>query len=95
MPTLEDIAAALRSDLCLSKTLDDGTGVVLDLESSRVLALNSTGMFLVEELLQGAGSAGDLIEALTTHFEVDRATAERDVRELVAELGRHLVPEAD
>ena len=49
----------------------------------------------MEELLQGAGSAGDLIEALTTHFEVDRATAERDVRELVAELGRHLVPEAD
>jgi len=95
MPTLEDIAAALRSDLCVCKTLDDGTGVVLDLGSSRVLALNATGMFLVEELIQRAGSLGDLTEALTTHFEVDRATAERDVRELVADLGRHLVPQAD
>ena len=95
MPTLEDIAAALRSDLCICKTLDDGTGVVLELGSSRVLALNATGMFLIEELLQGAGSPGDLVNALTTHFEVDRETAERDVRELVADLGRHLVPEDD
>lgn len=95
MPTLEDIATALRSDLCLSKTLDDGTGVVLDLASSRVLALNSTGMFLVEELIQGASSAGELSDALTAQFEVDRATAESDVRELIAELGRHLVPESD
>lgn len=95
MPTLEEITAALRSDLCVCKTLDDGTGVVLDLGSSRVLALNATGMFLVEELIQRAGSLGDLTEALTETFEVDRATAERDVRELVADLGRHLVPEAD
>ena len=95
MPTLEDIATALRSDLCLNKTLDDGTGVVLDLASSRVLALNSTGMFLVEKLIQGASSSSDLIEALTAQFEVDRATAECDVRELVIDLGRHLVPAAD
>ncbi|MGB5161581.1 MAG: PqqD family protein [Thermoanaerobaculia bacterium] len=95
MPTLEDIAAALRSDLCLSKTLDDGTGVVLDLGSSRVLALNATGMFLVDEILQGTSTLGDLVEAITTSFEVDPETAENDVRDLLDQLARHLVPEAD
>jgi len=95
MPTLEDIAAALRSDLCLSKTLDDGTGVVLDLGSSRILALNATGMFVVEEIIQRSGTVDDLIEALTGAFEVDRASAERDVQELLDQLARHLVVEAD
>lgn len=95
MHILEDISAALRSDLCLSKTLDDGTGVVLDLESSRVLALNATGMFLVGEILQGTSTLGELVEALTTSFEVDRETAEIDVRDLLDQLARHLVPEAD
>lgn len=94
MRILEDIAAALSSDLCLSKTLDDGTGVVLELESSRVLALNATGMFLVDEILKGAGTLGDLVDALTTSFEVDRETAENDVRNLLDQLARHLVPEA-
>lgn len=95
MHILEDISAALRSDFCLSKTLDDGTGVVLDLESSRVLALNATGMFLVDEILQGTSTLGDLVEALTTSFEVDRETAENDVGDLLDQLARHLVPEAD
>jgi hypothetical protein len=52
-------------------------------------------MFLVDEILQGTSTLGDLGEALTTSFEVDRETAENDVRDLLDQLARHLVPEAD
>jgi len=92
MTSTKEIVAALTSDLCVRKTLDDGTGVVVDLESSRVLALNTTGMFLVDQLLEGTESVDDLIEALCASFLVDRATAERDVPELLEELRRHLLP---
>jgi len=89
---MKDLVASLTSDLCVRKTLDDGTGVVLDLESSRVLALNTTGMFLIDKLIEGAESVDDLVEALITVFEVDRDTAGRDVPELLEELRRHFAP---
>lgn len=93
MKDLHDIAETLESDLSLRKTLNDGTGVVVDLKSSRVLALNATGMFLIERIAEGADSIGDLTAALTAEFEVDAATAQRDVLDLVEQLRQRLGPD--
>jgi len=93
MIDLQAIAAVLESDLSLRKTLDDGTGVVVDLRKSRVLALNSTGMFLVEQIAQGAESVEDLIAALTDTFAVDQATAQHDVQNLIQDLWQRLAYE--
>lgn len=90
MTVIPAIAAALESDRLLFKTLTDGSGVVLDLEGSRVLALNATGMFVVKRIQQGFTALEDLVEALTAEFEVDTETARRDIDSLLAALHSQL-----
>jgi hypothetical protein len=89
---LEELSRLLASDEELTQQkLADDTGVILDVDSLRVLSLNETGMFLVECLQQGVVTEEALVERLVDEFEVDSETAAADVRAFVAELGRYLI----
>ena len=50
MRSIEELAALLTSSQYSHKTLADGSGVVLDMAGMRVLSLNRTGMFVVDEI---------------------------------------------
>ena len=86
MSTLDALAGLLASGELTQKTLADGTGVILDVESLQVFTLNETGMFLVEALTEGAASVDELADRLTDEFDVDRATARADVEVFVGGL---------
>lgn len=71
---------------CLLTVLDDGTGVILNLETKYYFTLNETGVALWQALEAGAGTAQAIAEELVRRFEVDGAQALADVREVLAEL---------
>ncbi len=67
--------------------LDDGTGVLLDLESKFYYTLNATGVAVWKALTKGAASS---ISALATRveeeFSVDEDTARADVEAFVSSM---------
>lgn len=93
MRAIGALAELLDSSRYRRKTLADGSGVVLDVSGMRVLSLNRTGMFVLDELARGTTRLGPLERRLTEVFEVDRDTASRDLRELLEKLDRLLTPE--
>jgi hypothetical protein len=90
MKLIAEIAAALASDRVLLETLDDGSGVILNLEGSQVLSLNDSGMCVVESIRRGLATAEELVEALMDEFEVDADTARRDIDSLIVGLHHEL-----
>ena len=90
MTSLRVLAGLLASDRYSHKTLADGTGVLLDLESMRVLSLNRTGMFVVDQIAAGVGDVAALERRLVETFEIDAETASSDLRELLDRLEREL-----
>ena len=93
MNQIANIARALRSSRFTHRALADGSGVVLDLNGSRVIALNPSGMFIVSAVLDGIDSENELVTALTEEFEVDANTALADIEDLLCKLAAELAPE--
>ena len=61
--------------------------IVLDLKASSYLKLNGTGAHLWKQLESGADVAG-LVSSLVGAYEVDEATARRDVDAFLRQLSR-------
>ncbi len=67
--------------------LRDGTAVLLHLETKFYFTLNQAGVFVWHAIERGPDSTlASLTEQLCAEFEVDAATAERDLRTLLGEL---------
>lgn len=90
MRPIEALSALLGSARYRHKTLADGSGVVVDTADMRVLSLNRTGMFVLDQIAGGATRRALLEQRLIETFEVDRDTARRDLEELLRDLDRHL-----
>ena len=65
----------------------DGELVLLEPDSGRYFGLNALGVAVWEELA-AADQPAAVVERLLARFEVDRATLEADVAQLIAELER-------
>lgn len=63
----------------------EGETVVLDLLASRYLSINSAGTILLDELRQGRDE-DQLTHSLIAAFEIDEATARRDVQAFLGDL---------
>jgi hypothetical protein len=79
------IGALLRSDRFSRAKLTDGTGVMTDAVSMRILSLNETGIFLVEGLVSGLGLE-TLVERLVEEFRVSAPEARQDLERFLGEL---------
>jgi len=80
-------AESLRAhSQCLLTELDDGTGVVLNIESKFYFTLNSTAVVVWKELASGARTRAELASSLVSAFEVGEAEAAADVELLMTEL---------
>lgn len=71
-------------------------GVVVHVESGRVIVLNATGLHVVKQLEQGSRTPAQLADSLAAEFAVEPAEAGADVAAFLAELDaeRILVPQA-
>jgi coenzyme PQQ synthesis protein D (PqqD) len=70
---------------CLLTELDDGTGVVLNLQTKFYHTLNATAVTLWKALDAGASSERELAAKLVTEFEVEEAQALADVHAALGE----------
>jgi hypothetical protein len=84
---LKRLGSLLRSEKYSQTKLADGTGVLLNVDGLRVLTLNETGMFLVEEIQGGVDDLSTLVGRMATEFDVDDITAKKDVEGFLSELG--------
>ncbi|MCP4897069.1 MAG: PqqD family protein [bacterium] len=91
MSRIDELKSLLASDDLSTTKLADESGVVLDIDSLQVLALNETGMFLVEVLREGASTKEELAKRLAEEFEVDQDVALKDVEAFLAEMGKNLL----
>ncbi len=76
----------VHSTKTASRIYDGEAVVVQPLENS--IAFLSPVASRIWELADGSRSVGDIVDALCTEYEVERATAEADVAEFLAELGK-------
>lgn len=65
--------------------LDDGTGVLLHLDTKFYFALNKTGVFVWKALSEGPDRSA-LAQKLTEAFRADIDTATRDIDAVIAEM---------
>lgn len=73
---------------CLLTELEDGTGVVLNLETKFYHTLNATAVALWKALAQGASTEQDLASRLSEEFDVTAEAALTDVKSALAEFER-------
>ena len=67
--------------------LDDGSAVLLHLQTKYYFSLNETGSFLWKLLERGSGaSEADLAEELCSAFDVEPDKAKSDVNEFLRDL---------
>ena len=86
-PKASQAAAPLRANPQVTSTkLDDGSAVLLHLDSRFYYSLNRTGALLWNALQEGPATADSLVRVLTSELDVDESTASRDVRSFVDEL---------
>lgn len=85
-PSLEQLQHYLDSGRLTISALDDGSGVVLDVEGEKLVSLNATGLAIVQSAADGAASEQDLAAALAERFAVAPDAARADVRTFLARL---------
>ena len=79
-----DDAVVARTDESLSTTLD-GEAVLLQPEGGMYYGMNEVGTLLWERLEEPA-TVRDLRDALLSEFDVDRAVADRDLQDFLADV---------
>ncbi|MEE4331412.1 MAG: PqqD family protein [Wenzhouxiangella sp.] len=79
-PGLEAIAQALDKKRLTINPLDDGSGVVLDVDDEQLLTMNATGITIMQAIADGARNIDAIARVVTAVFEVDLDEARQDVR---------------
>lgn len=87
---IKTIRDALESGRLTINALDDGSGVLLDIDGEQLLTLNRTGMRLVQAIEEGASSVEALRDMLLAEFEVEADRAEADAQAFVKEVAEAL-----
>jgi hypothetical protein len=66
--------------------LDDGTGVLLHLDTKFYYTLNATGVVVWKALAGAAPSVGAIAAKISEAFRVAPETAEKDVEQVLADM---------
>jgi len=77
------IAAALEDKRLTINALEDGSGVVLDVEGEQMLTANTTGIAIVQAINEGDRDAETIARHLAEQFDVAEARASEDVTAFV------------
>jgi hypothetical protein len=80
------IREALDSGRLTVNALDDGSGVLLDIDGEQLLTLNASGMHLVQSIENDQLDVAGLRDRLCDRFEVEADRAESDARAFVIEV---------
>ncbi len=90
--TVEVVREALRSGRLTINPLDDGSGVVLDVDGEQLLTMNVTGLHIMTAIDEGAESIDEVTVAITRHFEVGPEQARGDGKAFIEKVAGVLQP---
>lgn len=71
---------------CLLTELDDGSGVVLHLDTKVYYTLNETGVFVWKDIESSPSSSEALLARVAENFDVEPAHAKSDIDALLGTL---------
>ncbi len=80
---VEVVREALCSGRLTINPLDDGSGVVLDVDGEQLLTMNPTGLQIMTAIDAGAESIDEITSAITGQFEVGPDQARSDGEEFI------------
>ncbi len=72
-----DLAARFDKHPDIDHRTIGGEGFIITPGSSQIHSLNPTGAFILEQL-DGRRTLAEVVESVTSEFDIDRAHAERD-----------------
>ena len=87
---IEKLREALHRGRLTINALDDGSGVLLDVDGEQLITLNRTGVRRVQYVDEGATTVDALRDRLMKEFEVDADRAERNARTFFTALAQAL-----
>lgn len=87
---VQQIRSALDSGRLTINALNDGSGVLLDVDGEQLLTLNRTGMRLIQAIERGADAVEALRDLLMEEFDVEAERAENDARAFVGKVAAAL-----
>ena len=89
-PEIARIGAALASQRLTINRLEDGSGVVLDVQREQLVSMNRTGLMIIQAIADGAGAEADIAEQISQSFGIDLDRAQQDVRRFARQLAAAL-----
>ncbi len=84
--TIEYIREGLDSGRLNISRLEDGSGVVLDVDRELLLSMNDSGLAIMECIAGGHVSTTALLEQLVAHFDCNHERAEDDLSSFLTRL---------
>jgi len=89
-PSLEIVQKALHGGRLTVNPLDDGSGVVMDVDGEQLMTMNASALAIVILINEGAESMEQVVRGLTASFDVDAARAGLDVEHFLNRMARSL-----
>jgi hypothetical protein len=88
--SIDRIKTHLDSGRLSVTVMDDGSGVVLDGEREALFNMNSTGLFIIDQIRRGSDSIDAVADALATTFQIKPSTARSDATRFIRDLSATL-----
>ena len=88
--SIENLAQGLAEGRLTISALDDGSGVVLDVEGEQLLEMNASGLAMMQAIADGAKTEQEVAEVVAGRFDAPRDQVLADVRGFVSDVAESL-----
>jgi len=88
--SIENLAQGLAEGRLTISALDDGSGVVLDVEGEQLLEMNASGLAMMQAIADGAKTEKEVAEVVAGRFDAPRDQVLADVRGFVSDVSEAL-----
>ena len=86
--SIETLRESLSEGRLTISALDDGTGVVLDVEGEQLLEMNATGLAMMQAIADGAENEDAVVERVVEKFDAPVERVREDVRAFVVDVSK-------
>jgi hypothetical protein len=87
---IQKLATAIDDRRLTINSLDDGSGVVLDVDGEQMLTANATGILIIQSIAEGRRSLNRIAEQISERFDVESDRARSDAAAFVSKVAAGL-----
>ncbi len=86
--SLKTLREGLSKGRLTISALDDGSGVVLDVEGEQLLEMNATGLAIMQAIADGADTEADVADLVARQFDAPPEQVLADVKVFLEAVGK-------